>query len=352
MPYEYSPVTTLNKGKHNRLKSFTLLIDIEYTLRTIADSSSPLITFNFEGQNETAMVKRETYKRSYVHANANTNTNVLAVLFMVMLPFLLTQQAHAERAFDDDLFYNTFDVTLDERFEIEFDGSISELVSGIDFIVAAQEHSGKIVTSQVRALEEDDEDPDTDNGDVVEDDAVVQILFNENFAKCNNETMQFYRENPHINKAVREFGDSATATWSGPNFLNLNLDFNETMKDRMKDACKNNPDESLNITTSGEQGKYAFAGDLNCTYRIQGGETANTSITNYANCVADTDACNAVDETDFLRIIMHSLGSACSGLEREGTLRCDSMRFIFVLFESSNCDNDWYTPNSLPIDKM
>ncbi len=272
------------------------------------------------------MVKRETHKRSYAHANATA----CAVLFMLMLPFLQTQRAHAERVFSDDAFYDTFGAIVEERLEIEFDGSISELVPGIDFIVAAQEQSGKIATSRVRALEEDEDLENTDNGDMVGDDAVVQILFNENFAKCNNETMQFYRENPLINQAVREFGDSATATWSGPNFLNLNLDFNETMKDRMKDACKNNPDESLDIPTSGEQGKYAFAGDLNCTYRIQGGETANTSITNYANCIADTDACNAVDETDFLRIVMHSLGSACSGLEREGVLRCVAIRCVLI----------------------
>ena len=274
------------------------------------------------------MVKRETRKLSYAHANANANA--CAVLFMLMLPFLLTQRVHAEIALGGDAFYDAFDATLDERFEIEFDGSISELVPGIDFIVAAQEQSGKIATSQVRALEEDEDLENIDNVDIIGDDAVVQILFNENFAKCNNETMHFYRENPFINKAVREFGDSATATWSGPNSLNLNLDFNETMKDRMKDACKNNPDESLDITTSGEQGKYAFAGDLNCTYKIQGGETANTSITNYANCVADTEACNAVDETDFLRIVMHSLGSACSGLEREGTLRCVALRCVVI----------------------
>jgi len=241
---------------------------------------------------------------------------------LLFLSVLLPQQVYAElSSYDDVVVGSTFNSTFYERFEIEFDGSISELVPGIDFIIAAQEESGRVGTSQMRALDEEVENADSadDDGatDVVEDDAVVQILFNENFAKCNNETMQFYRENPFINQAVREFGDSATATWSGPNFLNLELEFNETMKDMMKEACKNEPDGSLNVTSTGEKGKYAFAGDLNCTYKIQGGETANTSITNYANCVADTEACRSVDETDFLRIVMHSLGSACSGLQRE-----------------------------------
>ena len=91
-------------------------------------------------------------------------------------------------------------------------------------------------------------------------------------------------------------------------------------KDIMKDVCLNNS-PPLNITSSGEAGKYAFAGDLNCTYKLEGGATANTTIINYANCVANTTACQAVDDTEFLQIVMHSFGSACSGFKRESALQ-------------------------------
>ena len=188
--------------------------------------------------------------------------------------------------------------------------SFANLVSGngIHQLIDAQQN---------RALEEasnnnanTNNNNNNNNVNSVDDDSIIQIMFNENFTTCNDETMQFYRENPNINQAVQDFGDSANVTWSGPNQLNLLLEFNATLKDQMEEACKNSSSSSSSI--------FSFSESLDCTYEIEGGTTANASIVGYASCLAYTDACNAVEKIDFLRIIMHSLGSACDGLVGDG----------------------------------
>ncbi len=227
--------------------------------------------------------------------------------------------------------------TENEGILINFDIDVTDLIPGngicLNRLIAAQEENSNLLGKDFeRALQVEEEEDTTiqvpqedttteeDEEEEVNDDAIVQILFNENFAKCNDETKLFYRENPHIEAVVRQFGDSASVFWDGPNEVNLKLEFNRTMKDIMKETCLNKGNLPPNITTSGEAGKYAFAGDLNCTYKLEGGATANTTIVNYANCVANTTACQKVDDTEFLQIVMHSFGSACSGFKRESAL--------------------------------
>ncbi len=238
----------------------------------------------------------------------------------------------------------------DEGILINFDIDVTNLIPGngicLNRLIAAQEENSNLLGKDLyfeRALQVEEEEDTTiqvpqedttaeeDEKEEVNDDAVMQILFNENFAKCNDETKLFYRENPHIEAVVRKFGDSASVFWDGPNEVNLKLEFNRTMKDIMKETCLNKGNLPSNSTSRGEGGKYAFAGDLNCTYKLEGGATANTTIVNYANCVANTTACQKVDDTEFLQIVMHSFGSACSGFQRERTL--------FLLLDSIGFDS-------------
>lgn len=262
-------------------------------------------------------------------ANANVLFPFQTQMFKVflLLQCLLLHSVHAK------LHKNT----QDEGILINFDIDVTNLIPGngicLNRLIAAQEENSNLLGKDLyfeRALQVEEEEDTTiqvpqedttaeeeDEKEEVNDDAVMQILFNENFAKCNDETKLFYRENPHIEAVVRKFGDSASVFWDGPNEVNLKLEFNRTMKDIMKETCLNKGNLPSNSTSSGEGGKYAFAGDLNCTYKLEGGATANTTIVNYANCVANTTACQKVDDTEFLQIVMHSFGSACSGFQRE-----------------------------------
>ena len=270
-------------------------------------------------------------KRNGIYQHPRTPRLTLALLLLQCLLFpsvCATLHAGAEGM-------DTSNHLANDGILINFDFDISNLIPGngicLNRLIDAQEQNSKLFGNDSgRGLQleegeteiEDDEveGEEEEDEDLVNDDAIAQILFNENFAKCNDQTKQFYEENPHIEAVVREFGASASVMWDGPDDVNLKLEFNRTMKDIMKETCLNNGNVNPNITSSAESGKYAFAGNLNCTYKLEGGATANTTIVNYANCVANTTACQEVDETEFLQIVMHSFGSACSGFKRESTL--------------------------------